>query len=337
MRETLTEANGRANGQIDPAQLQTVEISDASRSSKDSGSVKPGLHFKQFRQYTTGAGGSTATTAFCGVLRHTSSDRHISYSPSARVMSGLTSAAHQCLASTSSQRCADIITYTCIIAPAAARQHDGSKRTGASSTARAAAAAAPTYGTTEETSPTVNEAAGASHFSGEYDSPQKGPTAPVAMTDQEHILHEIQLGTADLEQELKRAEENVAAAAQQVLNVRNSLAQRKFESEQFANIALQTLSKRTAHSDSGVIIVTAAYVLDAVRRNSQNFTCVRGSVWFKLAVLSSTLQLARHHFRVAFHFPAFVALVLTHSNNQHIHTGHCTSSSMDTATYTTGI
>jgi hypothetical protein len=82
MRETLTEANGRANGQVDPAQLQTVEISDASRSSKDSGSVKPGLHFKQFRQYTTGAGGSTATTAFCGVLRHTSSDRHISYSPS---------------------------------------------------------------------------------------------------------------------------------------------------------------------------------------------------------------------------------------------------------------
>jgi hypothetical protein len=40
-------------------------------------------------------------------------------------------------------------------------------------------------------------------------------------------------------QELKRAEENVAAAAQQVLNVRNSLAQRKSESEQFANIALQ--------------------------------------------------------------------------------------------------
>jgi hypothetical protein len=78
-----------------------------------------------------------------------------------------------------------------------ARQHDG-KRT--SSTARAAAAAAPTYGTTEETSPTVNEAAGASHFGGEYDSPQKGPTAPVTMTDQEHILHEIQLGTADLEQ-----------------------------------------------------------------------------------------------------------------------------------------
>jgi hypothetical protein len=85
MRETLTEANGRANGQVDPAQqqpLQAVEISDASRSSKDSGSVKPGLHFKQFRQYNTGAGCSTATTAFCGVLRHTNSDRHISYSPS---------------------------------------------------------------------------------------------------------------------------------------------------------------------------------------------------------------------------------------------------------------
>jgi hypothetical protein len=77
-----------------------------------------------------------------------------------------------------------------------ARQHDGSKRTG-SSTARAATATAPTYGTTEETSPTVNQAAGASHFG---DSPQKGPTAPVTMTDQEHILHELQFGTADLEE-----------------------------------------------------------------------------------------------------------------------------------------
>jgi hypothetical protein len=99
MRETLTEANGRANGnvngngngQVDPAQqqqaLRTVEISDASRSSNDSSVAnKPGLHFKQFRQYTTGAE-STATTAFCGVLRHTASDRHISYSPSGACLS----------------------------------------------------------------------------------------------------------------------------------------------------------------------------------------------------------------------------------------------------------